>query len=256
MFWILFRKELLESWRTYRFLTMIVVLVAFGLLSPVSARFAPEIVKLAAGDQEGMEALVGLIPTPTVTDALDQYLKNLIQLGLIVVILLAMGLVAREKDKGTATLVLVRPVGRSLFLWVKFAAFVLLLFLSLVAAGLACYLYTGLLFSEWLDLGAFLSLNGLMFLYLLVPAALTFLGSTLSKSAFAAAGIGFGGWLVLSLLGGIRALGDYLPGRLSSAAAGLVRGLPFEAWAAVLISLGLVLLFLGLASVAFQKQEL
>lgn len=256
MFWILFRKELLESWRTYRFLVMIVVLLAFGLLSPVSARFAPEIVKLAAGDQAGVEALAGLIPTPTVTDAVDQYLKNLMQLGLIVIILLAMGLVAREKDKGTATLVLVRPVARSLFLWVKFAVFILLLLLSLMAAGLACYLYTGLLFGEWLDAKAFLSLNGLMFMYLSVAAALTFLGSTLSRSALAAAGIGFGGWLALSLLGGVHALRDYLPGGLTSAAAGLARGLPFEAWTAVLTSLILVLFFLALASVAFQKQEL
>ena len=57
MFWILYRKEWLESWRSYRLLILAIVMVAFGLLSPVTARFTPEIVKLAAGDQAGMEAL-------------------------------------------------------------------------------------------------------------------------------------------------------------------------------------------------------
>ncbi len=224
MFGVLFRKELLESWRSYRLLMLAVVLVAFGILSPVAARFMPEIFRLAAGEQVEMESFLALIPEPAAVDAVDQYLKNLVQMGFLVLVLLAMGLVAGEKDKGTAVLVLARPVSRAAFVLAKFAAFVALLLVCLAAGGLVCYLYTGLLFGVWLAPAAYLAVNGLLLLYLLVPTALTFLGSALTRSSLAAAGIGVLGWIVVGLLGALRALRDWMPASLPAAAAELVRG--------------------------------
>ena len=155
---------------------------------------------------------------------MDQYLKNLSQIGLLAIILLVMGLVAREKETGTAVLILARPVGRWSFLLAKFSAFFSQLALCLVAAGAACYLYTGLLFDVWLTPGPFLGINGLVLLYLLIPTAFTFLGSTLSRNNVLAAGLGLAAWLLLSLLGGFHGLRDYTPGQLTAAAAGLARG--------------------------------
>lgn len=256
MFVTLLRKEILENRRTHRLLILAVVLLVFGMLSPITARFAPEIIRLAAGDTANTDALMQLIPDPTVIDAVDQYLKNLTQIGMLVIVLLVMGLVAGEKERKTAVLLLVRPVRRPVFLLAKFSAFVFLLCCCLAAAGLACYLYTGLLFGEWLDAGAFTAINGLMLLYLLVPLTLTFFGSTVSYSRVLAAAIGLGGWLVLNLLGAVHAFRDYAPGRLSAAAAGLSRGMPFDAWAAVLTGLALIILCLICGASIFQKQEL
>lgn len=256
MFWTLFRKEWLESWRTRRALILGVVMLVLGLMSPAAARFGPEIVKLASGDLVEMEAIMALIPTPTPTDSVDQFLKNLIQIGVLALILLAMGSVAREKDTGTVVMVLARPVSRTAFLLAKFATFSLLLLICLVAAAAICYLYTGLLFGEWLDPAAFLAINGLMCLYLLVPSTLTFLGSTLSRTSLPAAGIGLGAWLVLGLLGGVHALSDYAPSRLPAASAELARGLPFEGWPAVVACLALVVCLLGATVVVFRRQEL
>ncbi|NOZ73089.1 MAG: hypothetical protein GXP38_14485 [Chloroflexi bacterium] len=42
------RKEWLELWRTYRLLVVGVVLLLFGLLSPLLAKYTPEIIKLIA----------------------------------------------------------------------------------------------------------------------------------------------------------------------------------------------------------------
>jgi ABC-2 type transport system permease protein len=256
MFGPLFGKELLENVRTHRLLVLAVVLILFGILSPVTARYMSQILSFAASGQEGMEQFLDLIPPPTILDSVDQYVKNLTGIGLLVVALLVMGLVAQEKDRGTVVLILARPVSRLGFLLAKFTAFAAWLALCVIAAGLVAYLYTGLLFGEWLAPGAFAGLNGLMILYFLVVAALTFLGSTLTRSSFVAAAIGLGGWALIGLLGNIRVLADYVPNRLAAAAAQLPRGAPFADWAAVGISVGMIVLALGLAAVVFRRQEL
>ena len=62
---ILVRKELLESWRTYRLPVVAGLFALVGLSSALLARFLPEIVKAAAGDTLATIA----IPTPTAADA-------------------------------------------------------------------------------------------------------------------------------------------------------------------------------------------
>src|SRR5437588_11265370 len=62
------RKELLEQWRSYRALVVAVVLLGFGLLSPLVAKFTPELFRLLPDGQQ----IAGLIPPPTILDAVAQ----------------------------------------------------------------------------------------------------------------------------------------------------------------------------------------
>lgn len=256
MFGTLFNKELLENVRTHRLLVLAVVLIFFGILSPVTARYMSQILSFAASGQQDLEQFLELIPPPTALDSVDQYVKNLTGIGLLVVALLVMGLVAQEKDRGTVILVLARPVSRLGFLLAKFGAFAAWLILCVLAAGAVAYLYTGLLFAEWLAPAPFAALNGLMILYFLVVAAFTFLGSTLTRSSFAAAAIGLGGWALVSLVGNIHVLSDYVPGHLATASLLLARGEGFSAWPAVGVSLGLMVVSLGISALSFRRQEL
>ena len=117
LFWVALRKELLEQWRTYRMLVVGAVLLAFGLLSPLTARLTPELIRLIPnGDQ-----LAGLIPAPTALDAAAQYLKNMSQFAVILALLLTMGSVTQEKERGTAAMMLSKPLPRWAFLAAKFA---------------------------------------------------------------------------------------------------------------------------------------
>ena len=77
MFGPLFGKELLENVRTHRLLVLAVVMIFFGILSPVTARYMSQILSFAASGQEGMEQFLDLIPPPTILDSVDQYVKNL-----------------------------------------------------------------------------------------------------------------------------------------------------------------------------------
>lgn len=248
---VAFRKEWMENLRSYRLLIVFVVLVFFGLTSPLLAKYTPEIITLIPGG----ETIALVIPTPTVWDAVVQYVKNISQFGIILALLLTMGAVAQEKDKGTAAMMLVKPLPRSSFLAAKFAGQMVMFALALGAAGIACYYYTLLLF-EALDIIPWLVLNALLLLYLLVYVAITLFCSTLTKSQAAAGGIALGVLVLLGLIGAIPGFGKYLPGELITWGSRLVQGDVTASWSALGVSLGLIIVSLLAAWLVFRRQEL
>ncbi len=252
MFWTALRKELLEQWRSYRLLIVLAVLLGFGLTSPLLAKLTPELLKQLP---EGGEAIAQLIPEPTALDAVAQYVKNLTQFGVILALLMTMGAVAQEKDKGTAAMMLVKPMPRGVFLAAKFTALCLTFALGLALAGLAGYYYTLLLF-EALDAPRFLALNGLLLVFVAVHVALTLFFSTLARSPVAAGGMAFGGVILLALVGVSPSASQYLPGQLVAWGAGLMAGNLDPSWPALWTSLAFIAAALVGARALFEKQEL
>ena len=248
----LLKKELREQWRTRRFLVVVAVLVIFGLTSPLMARYLPELIKQVGG----IEGLDQLIPTPTVVDALGQYLKNSFQFGMILALLVPMGAVVGEKDRGTAAMVLSKPVSRTSFLMAKFVTVALVFLAGILLAALGAYYYTGILF-QWLNLGAFILFNLLFWIDLLVYVALTLVASTLARSTVAAGGIGFGLFMVLWIAGAIPQVGKYLPDALQIWGMNIALGRGGDpAWGALGVSLGLIAAALVGAVLIFRRQEI
>jgi len=245
------RKEWLEQWRTYRLLMLGVVLVVFGLLSPLIAKYTPEIIKLIPNG----EAMAALMPTPTVMDAVTQYIKNIGQFGVILALLLTMGAVTREKDKGTAAMMLVKPLPRVTFLIAKFMTLALMFAVTIAAASAACYYYTWLLFGA-LDMPHWLALNGLMLVYMLVYIALTLFCSVVTKSQAAAGGLALSLLFILGIAGSIPGLNESMPGQLLVWGAGLMAGKADAFWPAFWVSVGIVVVALFVAKLIFEKQEL
>jgi len=249
--WTALRKEIMEQWRTSRLLVLGAVLLLFGLTSPLLAKYTPELLKLVPG----AEQFAALVPPPTILDAVAQYVKNIGQFGVLLAILVSMGSLAVEKERGTAALMLVKPLPRASFLLAKFLALALSFALALALSALAGYYYTLVLFGP-LDAGAWLALNALLGLEMLVYVALTLLFSTLLRSQAAAAGLGLGALLVLSLIGGLPTLGNAMPGTLVSWGSSLFTAQPAPAWGALWVSLGIIAAALLLAWIRFRKQEL
>jgi ABC-2 type transport system permease protein len=244
------RKEWLEHWRNYRLLVLVVVLTLFGLLAPFSARYTPEMMKLLPNG----EAIARLMPPPTMTDAVTQYLKSVSQFGVILALLLTMGAVAQEKDKGTAAMMLVKPLPRSSFILAKFAVLALLFALGIGVAGLAAWYYTWLLFGP-LDPARWLALNALALGFVLVQVAVTLFFSVVTRSPAAAGGLAFGVLMLLAIVSSIPVVGNYLPAQLLAWGAALMAGTPTTAWPALAIS-GLIGSgsLLG-AVILFERQE-
>jgi len=105
------RKELTESNRTRRLPVVVVLFAGLGILSVLTARYLPEILEVALGDQAGAIPL----PTPTVADAIVELQQNVGQFGALTAIVLAMGAVAWERERGTAAFILTKPASRAAF---------------------------------------------------------------------------------------------------------------------------------------------
>ncbi len=251
---ILVGKELLESWRTYRLPVVVGLFLLVGLSSPLLAKFLPEIIKAAAGDQ-----LVGVqVPTPVTADAVDQLWKNLAQFGAFAAIILAMGAVATERDRGTAAFILSKTVSRGAFLAAKAIAIGAVLALAVILAAVVAWIYTTVLF-EPLPVGGWIAMAALAWLGIAAWAAITFLGSTVTGSAAAAAGLGFLALLVLSIAAAIPNVGRFLPGGLAAPAVALAVGAPVEAAdvvAPVVATLVLIAACLAGCAWSFRRQEL
>jgi ABC-2 type transport system permease protein len=253
IFLVALRKEWLEQRRTHRLLVVGIVLIIFGFLSPLAARYTPDLIKQLPNGA----AMAQLIPTPTIKDAVGQYLKNVSQFGVVLALLVTMGAVAQEKDRGTAAMMLVKPLPRATFLVAKFAALTATFSLSLAGAALAAWYYTKLLFHAP-GTSAWLALNALVLVYLIVHVAVTLLCSVVARSQAVAGGIAFAVIVALALIASIPGFGEYLPGQLLGWAAGMMSDLPAlpPHWPALGVSLGIIVVALGGAWYLFERQEL
>ena len=251
IFLAVLRKELLEQWRTRRLVAVAAVLLFFGFLSPLSAKLLPDLMK-SLGDTGG---IVIELPPPTAQDGLLQYVKNTSQFGVLLAVLLAMGALAQEKERGTAAMILSKPASRANFLLSKFMALTLVFGLCLALAGLACYYYTIVLF-EGSGGARFVEMNLLLALFIEFYLAVTLLGSTIARSQVMAGGLGLGAIFVVAILGALPRLGEYMPTALLEWARVLMVGTGEPAWGAVAVSLGGIIVCLGIALVVFERQEL
>jgi ABC-2 type transport system permease protein len=250
-FAVLVRKELIEQWRTARLPVVATVFLLVGLSSPLLARFTPEILKGVGGDQFQI-----VFPTPTAADAYDQLAKNLGQLGAVIAILLAMGSVAMEKERGTAALILTKPATRAAFLMAKLVAIAATLAVSTTIGSAGAWFYTLVLF-EPLPLEGFVLASILQWLALMCYATVTFVGSTLTRSALAAAGFGVAALVVLGVASIVPGIGRFLPSGLGPASHGLALGQAHvEVVGPTIASVALIIVLAMIAWLAFRRQEL
>ncbi len=247
-----FRKEWQESLRSYRLLIVVAVLIFFGLTSPLQAKLIPQVLASALPSGPGISLT---IPPATVWDAITQYVKNMGQFDLILAVLLGMGVVAQEKDKGTAAMMIVKPLPRGSFLGAKFLGLATVFAIAIAIAGIGSYYYTGLLF-EWMEILPWVMLNVFLFVYVLVILAISLFCSTITNSQAAAGGMAVGILIFGFIIGVIRNLGRYLPGELNTWSIRVLHGDTTASWTALGITIVLIVAPLMAAWLIFKRQEL
>jgi ABC-2 type transport system permease protein len=99
----LFKKEVREQLRTYRLVVVAGVFLLFGITTPVMLKYLPEFIKLAGQQMEIT------IPALTAAQSLVEYAGSVGQIGVLVAVLVAMGSVANELQRGTAVMTLSKP---------------------------------------------------------------------------------------------------------------------------------------------------
>jgi len=131
------KKENLEGLRSYRFLIMLAVFLAFGIMSPLVAKLTPFLL-----DNLVPEEMAISLPEPSAIDSWSQFFKNISQMGLIVMVIVFSGILANEINRGTLINLLTKSLSRVAVILAKYTYMVLAWSASLLLAGLVTWAYT------------------------------------------------------------------------------------------------------------------
>jgi ABC-2 type transport system permease protein len=253
-FRVLLIKELREQFRTNRMVAVAAVFVLFGILGPVTDRYMKELID-AIGSQSGGFTIQ--VPGPSLPNDLGQITKNLSEFGIICALLLAMGSVAWEKERGTAGMIMTKPASRAAFLAAKLVAISITLGVAVILGCGLGYVYTALLYPSVFPLGGYVAMAVILWWTIVIFVAITLLGSTLTRSAIAAAGLGLVALLVLGILVPIPLIGPWSPLGLLTPASHLALGEdPGNFLGPLLFNIALVPALFGVTWLVFRRQEL
>lgn len=206
----LWRLEWLRLTRSRRIVALVGVYVFFGLLGPLTARYLGAIVERFGGDVQV------IVPDPVPADGIAQYLANVSQIGILVVVAIAAGAVVLDAlpEMSIFLRTRVRPVRR------------ILVPRLVTVCGAACAAYTIGLGVAWyetavllggLPVGGLSVGLGLHLVYLAFVVAVVALVGSRSSSVLGTVGVSVVVLLVLPLVGVVDAIGRWLPSHLVGA---------------------------------------
>lgn len=250
---VLFKKDLMEQMRSRKVLILAIVFIFLALVSPISAKLMPQLLKNFAA-QDGVTIT---IPDPTFIDAIAQFIKNTGQLIVFLLIFVVAGAVVDEKVRKTLEMVLVKPVSRSSFVISKFLAYFSSITLFYLASVLIFYTYTVSIFESFSFLN-FFTVSILTLVYVLLILSVTIFASTLVKSAAMAGVIGlFSSFVFGSILGLFSWAADYSPGYILSYYPDLMlRGWDAKFLPPTILSVALIILLMAASVFFFKEQEI
>lgn len=154
-------------------------------------------------------------------------------------------------------MIMTKPASRAAFLGAKLVAISLNLLIAVVLGCGLAYLYTQLLYPANFPAGGFAAMAALLWWSMVVFVAITLLGSTMSRSAIAAAGLAFVAFLVLGILTSLPVIGPWTPLGILAPAQHLALGENAGNFLWPLVfNLALVPVLFGVTWLVFRRQEL
>lgn len=247
----LVKKEFLEQKKTNRLLILIILFAFFAISSPIMAKLMPQIFKNISTPD-----IIFNLPEPTAKDAVDQFVKNISQLISFVLVFMLAGAISDEKSKKTLEIVLAKPIKRSTFIIAKFASYLASVKISFSFSAIIFYIYTSSMFGG-LNLGRFAILSLLLLFNLLFISSVTLMGSAISKSTIAAAGIGFAGMILFGTIAGyIKPISKYAPDYIIRHYTELIsNGWDIKFLPSAITSIILIFVFVIVSILVFKRQE-
>lgn len=208
-YWSLIKKETIESLRTYKLIILFIVFLFFGMLSPVTAKYTPDILKASGLNPEAMG-----ISSPTMIDSWMQFFKNIGQIGLIVLVIIFCGIMANEFSKGTLINLLTKGLKRSTVIISKFTVATIIWTVAYGFCIAVCYLYSIYFFTNTGLYNVFLSFFSL-WLYGVFLISLLILGGVVFKNVFGSLMITGGFVIIASIINIIPSVKKYIPASLA-----------------------------------------
>jgi ABC-2 type transport system permease protein len=252
MFRTLLAKEFLEQRRTSKLLIFLAVFFIVGLISPLLAKYTPQLLRSIP---DIPAEFADLIPEPSLKDSLSQYAENASQFGVLLVIVLSMGVITQERERGTAAMLFSKPVKRSAFVWSKWLAGMSTVTVGVILSSITWAIYTAILFGGF-SIGKFLVFNLLLLLFLAVYLSLALLASALARTQGMAAAIAFGFLAILLVLSTLPRVNNYCPVGLLNWGSDIFNATGVTHWPALLISLAITLGCVAIACIHLDRQEI
>ena len=180
----LLQKELTESLRNGKWIWLPVALIIIGITQPITTYYMPQILESAGNLPEG--AIIE-IPTPSGEEVLAGTLSQIGTIGTLLFILASMGAISNERQNGSLTLVMVRPVSALQYITSKWFSQFIIGFVSLFLSYVLTWYYTNLLFNpiKW---EAMLSSFAIYSLWIVFILSITILAGTILKATSGIAG--------------------------------------------------------------------
>ena len=241
-FGTLARKEILEQRRTWKFVAMAAILALPAILGPTIFAIVTRVRNDSHGLAEAVEALENIGGTMTF-------------LGTFVAIIIAMGLLASERDSGTAAMTLSKPVTRSAFVGAKVMGLTLSIFGAVAIASSVAYILTQILFANG-GLARFAQGMAVNATFLLFIGSVAFFWSAMFTRQLLAGGIAFATFIVLNILRAVPHAERYLPVAAPDWAASIIRANTSNEWPAFAIACGCIVLLPVAAWAVFRRKEL
>ncbi len=193
-FIVLYKKEIFELIRLKKLLIVVFLFLFAAVGSPIIAKLLPNILKSLA-----TQGVTVSIIEPTYRDSVDQFIKNISQIVIWVLIFVAAGSIADEKTKKTLELLMVKPISKTSFILAKYVSFYTSIIAVYFISSLIFYFYTISVFERF-DFNNFLIIDLLILVYILLIITTTICASALVKSSLMSSGFGFIGLIVYSTL--------------------------------------------------------
>jgi ABC-2 type transport system permease protein len=213
----LWKLEWLRMTRSSKAIALIGVFVFFGILGPLSAAYIGEIVEQFGG---GVEII---FPPPTAADGVTQYVGNVQQIGLLVLVLIAAGALTMEARFEMAVFLRTRVQETWRLLLPRF---VVVAGAGVVAftVGWAVAWYETAVLIENPDAGSMLAVLGFASAYLVFAVSVVAFAGTHLKAILPSVMLSLGILLLVPLLALFPPVADWLPSHLLGASNDLLRG--------------------------------
>ena len=250
---ILLKKDLLEAWRTKKVLILSIVFLFCAVSSPLFAKITPKLL-------ESMPSQGGItikIPEPTYRDAIDQWVKNVSQFGLLVLLFIGAAAIVEEKNRKTLELLLTKPAPRPYIVLSKLKSLFLVTTVLYAIASVIFYVYAASLFEPF-SIARFALVDIFMWFYLLAVMVIAVLGSVVASNLAGAIGLNFLSLIVVTaIIPMVGKLAPYWPSYLMQHYKDVMN----QGWNSnyiipLCVELGLMALFVLASVLIFQKQEI
>ena len=198
-FKILLKKNLLEMIRNKKIVIFCVVFVVLSVLSAVVAKILPDLFEFLLQGMDSNE-LVGLyISDATVADSYIQYISNIGETAILLIILMFAGTITKEKKDGTYEFLKTNNVKDKEIVLAHFVSQVILITVSYALSVTVFAMLNILLFRQIMGVRGIVVLT-YIYLLLLVSLSFTLFASCVSKTTGKSYLIVIIGYLGTSLL--------------------------------------------------------